>query len=88
MRKIDYDEKDTASTENHLSVDTEMKEVIDHPGSIQDHAFVEGFAASSGVRQESAETGGRLDHTEILDELLPDSEPMPVDEENAGLADS
>ncbi len=87
MRKVEYDAKDTASTENHLSVDDEMRETK-HPGGEQDHAFVEGFAASSGIRPESAETGGRLDHPEVFDDLVPDPEPISLEEENAGLADS
>ncbi|MES2984087.1 MAG: hypothetical protein V4735_02745 [Pseudomonadota bacterium] len=87
MRKVDYDAKDTASTESHLSVDEEMKDVIDHPGSHRDHAFTEGFAASSGIHQELAEESGQLDYPEMLAELIPDPEPFSLEEENAVLVD-
>lgn len=88
MRVIDYDAKDSASTENHLSVDAQMEEVIDHPGGEQDLALREGFAASSGIRPESAETGGQLDHPETLDDPTPEPVSVAADEENSGLADN
>ena len=88
MRTIDYDAKDAASTENHLSVDAQIEEVIDHAGGQQDLALREGFAASSGIRPESAETGGRIDHPEMLDDTMPDPVPDIIEEENPGLADN
>ena len=86
---IDYDAPDTASVENHLSVDEQMTQVIDHPESgRQENAFREGFAASSGIRQEAAESGGRLGRREGKDDLRPHTVLENREEENAGLADS
>ncbi len=88
LRHVEYDAHESASTENHRSVDAQMEEVNEHPGGEQNLAFEEGFAASSGIRPESAETGGRIDHPEMLDDSMPDPLPESLEEENPGLADN
>lgn len=86
MRKIRYESEDSPNTDNHLSVDTQMELVIDHPESNQrSRALSEGFAASSGIRPETAESGGTLKHPETKDGVRSLSS---VDKENAGLADN
>ncbi len=89
MRTIDYDatEKGTGGTETHRAVDEVMQERIAHEGS-EYLAFVEGFAAASGVLPEAAETGGRLRQGGRTDASLPDRASAPIEQENPGLADN
>lgn len=81
MRRIDYGKQETASTETHLSVDENLRKR-------SQNAFEEGFAASSGVRPETAETGGRVKNPEKKDSALVESTLDAVADENAGLTES
>lgn len=85
MRIIDYDKKDknTGGTDTHEAVDDVMKR---DDGSIG-LAYEEGFAASHGVRPETAETGGRMRHPDMQDDSHPDRIPNKIEKENPGLAD-
>ena len=87
MRKIEYDAKDSYSgnTETHIAVD-EMMERRDQ-GLLQ-KGYNEGFSSASGVRNETAETGGRVKNPEIHDEDGTNKPVTTIDKENAGLADS
>lgn len=87
MKTRDYDtiyNDTTGGTETHLAVDEAMQD----KNAQAQHVYEEGFAASSGVRQETAETGGRIKHPEMKDDSRPDRVPDSIEEENAGLADS
>jgi hypothetical protein len=86
MRKRDYDtmyNKSTGGTENQRAVDDEIKE-----SDFEPIAYEEGFAAASGVRQETAETGGRIKYPEAKDAPRPNPIPSLIEKENAGLADT
>ena len=91
MRKRDYDtmyDETTGGTETHVAVDTQMKQVIKNGSSKDDReAYQEGFASASGIRPETAETGGRIAHPESKDAPKPDPVPRKIEEENPGLAD-
>ena len=50
--------------------------------------YEEGFGASSGIRPETAETGGRVRTPEMGDDALIDRTPNNLEKENAGLADN
>jgi len=85
----DYDKQDSGNTETHLAVDIQMKKVIDSGRPAGDtNAYEEGFASASGVRPESAETGGRIRSPENKDKAKPSQIPASIEKENAGLADS
>ena len=84
MRKIDYDAKDTDSTETLIAVD----ETIEHKYGNLQRAYNEGFAASDGVRGGTAATNGRVLHPEKGDTLKRNSPKNPIDNENPGLADN
>lgn len=86
MRKRDYDtmyKKSTGGTGNQLAVDDEIKE-----SEFESIAYEEGFASASGVRPETAETGGRVRYPETKDAARPDPVPLSIEKENAGLADT
>ena len=91
MRRVNYDEKpDRTGTPTHRGVDEQMEETarFDGTGDVTGKSYREGFAASSGVRNETAETGGRVRAPEMGDNSRPDRVPNSIEEENAGLADS
>jgi len=91
MKKRDYDTKDsyTGGTDTHVAVDTKMRQVIEDGSSEGDReAFQEGFASASGIRSETAETGGRIKNPENKDAARPGSEPKVTSKENSGLADN
>ena len=77
-------EEDQANTETLIAVD----ESIAHKFGNLQRAYNEGFAASSGVRGETAETSGRVLHPEKGDETSIDFPINTVEDENAGLADN
>ncbi len=83
--KIDPYAKYTGSTETHRAVDEHM-----FPKDARElqSAYEEGFAASSGIRPETAESGGRIKHPETQDHQKHPGAPDLIEEENAGLADS
>ncbi len=86
MKKRDYDtmyDETTGGTETHVATDTKMRLA----GKRSNHAHVEGFASASGVRPETAESGGRIRHPETKDASRPDAGARSVEEENAGLAE-
>lgn len=85
-RVIDYDQKDSPNTDTHLSVDTKIRTDLENPATSP--AFEEGFAASSGVRPQAAETGGRIKDEETLDDTDPDRVIDATEIEIAGLADN
>ncbi len=87
IRHVEYDDTpDHASTGDHLSVDDKIRDDQANPGTTT--AFKEGFAASSGIRPEAAESGGRLDSEEMNDDPRTTRAPDTAEKENAGLADS
>lgn len=85
MRTIEYNEQETDSpnTETHIATDVMMNE--DFNASLK---LEEGFAASSGIRNETAETGGRVKAPEKGDASIPAITIDKFEEENAGLADA
>ncbi len=85
MKTIDYDAKDSASTENQIATDEMIKK--NEYENLQ-HAYNEGFAASDGVRGETAETDGRVVATENSDDSHPKRVPDSIESENPGLADN
>ena len=92
MRRIDYNAEESGNTETHIAVDEKMR---NQPAELQDDFqddLEEGFASASGVRNETAATGGRVKHPETKDEdrtnRLSHRAPNPVEDENAGLADN
>ncbi len=92
MRTIDTTKPDAgSSTETHRGVDEQIEKTLDD-GSTADgrveKSYREGFAASSGIRPETAETGGRAKAPEMADDAIPDRTPDSIEKENAGLADS
>jgi hypothetical protein len=86
MRRIDYDapDKNTGNTENQIATDESMVKKYGNLG----RAYQEGFAASSGVRGQTAETDGGETHPETADEPSVRRIAKSVESENAGLADS
>jgi hypothetical protein len=86
MRKIDYDahDRNTGSTETQIAVDEALEKKY---GNLR-HAYEEGFAASHGVRGETAETNGRAPHPDMADDSHPDRVPDSIEEENPGLKGS
>ncbi len=86
MRTIKYEEQDknTGNTENHIATDESMEKKF---GNLQ-YAYDEGFAASDGVRGETAETDGRVQHPEKGDESRPKRPDGSIENENPGLADN
>ncbi len=86
MRTIDYDKQDknTGSTENHVSTNEPVEKKF---GNFQ-RAYEEGFAASDGVRGETAETDGRVKHPEKGDDSRPRRQDPSIENENPGLADN
>ena len=89
MRTRDYDtmyKETSGGTETHTATDEMIRRNSDQPG-LHRQAFEEGFASASGVRGETAETGGRITHPEQFDRSLPERDAPEVEEENAGLAD-
>jgi hypothetical protein len=84
MRTIKYEETDKANTETLIATDESMEHKF---GNIQ-LAYNEGFAASEGVRGETAETNGRVKHPETKDSPKPNTSAESVQSENSGLADN
>lgn len=75
-------------TETHRGVDQMIEASLEKGSSANGdvaNLYEEGFAASSGIRPATAETGGRIADPEITDEVRP---ATTQDKENAGLADS
>lgn len=91
MKHRDYDtmyDETTGNTDTHLAVDSQMKKSIAKGSTSEDRLeYEEGFAAASGVRPETAATGGRIKHPETKDASNPDPVPSSIEKENAGLAD-
>jgi hypothetical protein len=88
MRKIDYDtvyDETTGNTGNHIAADEMMKR---KNSGLEREGYEEGFASASGVRNETAETGGRVQHPEAKDRSRPDPVSPSIEDENAGLAES
>ena len=85
IQKRDYDtmyNKNTGSTETHIAVDEQLE-------SEDPRAYVEGFASASGIRPETAESGGRIKHPEDRDAPQVEGQlDNMLDEENARLANS
>lgn len=92
MKKRDYDtmyDQYSGSTETHLATDTKMKQVIERSSSAGDTmSYEEGFASASGIRPETAETGGRIKNPENKDAAKSDPTAASIKKENPGLADS
>jgi hypothetical protein len=51
-------------------------------------AYEEGFAASDGVRPETAETSGHAKHPETKDDAAVEGPEDSIENENPGLADN
>ena len=85
-RVVEYDETTSPNTDTHLSVDEKIRTDLANPATTP--AFSEGFAASSGVRPQAAETGGRIKAEETQDDTDPDRVIDSTETEIAGLADS
>lgn len=85
MRTIHYNsqEKYTGNTETHIATDVMMNENFNSSLKLE-----EGFAASSGIRNETAETGGRVKAPEKGDASIPAITLAKFEEENSGLADA
>lgn len=78
-----YNNKDAAGSETHMAVDDKMKR------GYTPETMREGYGAASGVRPETAETGGRAKHPESEDgSLTPERKSNHIEDENAGLADN
>jgi hypothetical protein len=92
MKTHDYDtdyNKNTGGTDLHIAVDTKMKQTGNRKAVDDPASFEEGFASASGVRPETAETGGRIKHPETKDAPRPNHKiDLLEEEENSGLADS
>jgi hypothetical protein len=87
MRIRDYDtmyDENMGSTAEHVATGTRMQDKVMQ----QSHVYEEGFAASSGIRNETAETGGRVKHPEVKDHSNRNIAANSIEEENAGLADN
>lgn len=85
MQTRNYDtmfDEYTGSTETNMATDEHL--------SLEDlRAYVEGFAAASGVRPDTAASGGRIRHPEDRDSASNEGRVSNhLEEENAGLADS
>lgn len=76
MPTRNYDDKESASTETHLSVDEKIRR-----SESESTSYEEGFATESGVRPETAESGGRIRHPEDKDAALLKSPDELLDEE-------
>lgn len=86
MRRRDYDtmyDENSGGTETHLATDVKMDRVTHYIDA--ETSYEEGFASASGVRNETAESGGRLKHPETKDDARV---PGSIEHENAGLADN
>lgn len=84
-RVVEYDQTDQPSTATHLSVDQKIDLDLRTPAQA---SMREGFAASSGIRPEVAETGGRVKNPQMKDDMADDRVPDSIEKQNAGLADS
>lgn len=84
-RIVNYEEETSPNTDTHLAVDEKIKQDRHSPAQ---PAMREGFAASSGVLNEVAETGGQIKNSELKDDPSPDRTPDDIEKENSGLADS
>lgn len=85
MKTRDYEtmyDETTGNTETHLAVDERL--------DMEDRlAFEEGFASASGIRPETAESGGRIKHPEDKDASIDDGRiDNQLDAQDSGLADS
>ena len=73
----------TTNTQTHMSVDEKMRE------GYTKGAMEAGFGAASGVRPETAASGGRITREENKDGTHGTGKvPNHLDDENSGLADS
>lgn len=70
-------------TDSSISVDKKMKQ------GYTSSAMEEGFSSASGVRPDTASSGGRVSHPETKDCAHQTGKvPNHLDEENEGLADN
>jgi hypothetical protein len=86
MRVIDYDKKEKGSG------NTEIRSAADEPvdkifGNIQ-NALEEGFAASDGIRAETAESDGRVRNASNGDSARAGRTRTFIGNQNPGLADN
>ena len=73
----------TANTQTHIGVDQHIKQ------GYTKAAMEEGFGSASGVRPETASSGGHILHPETADGPRNTGKvPNHLDEENEGLADN
>lgn len=90
LRIIDTTREESSGTATHKGVDqvteASLEEGSSANGDVQ-LSYEEGFGASSGIRPEVAETGGRAKAPEMQDDAIPDRTPDSLEKENAGLAD-
>lgn len=77
MRTIDYNTKESTNIATHLAVDEKIR--ISEGDAL---AYEEGFATESGVRPETAESGGRIRHPEDKDAALLKSADELLEEES------
>jgi len=85
MKKRDYDtmyDKYTGNTETRIATDEHM--------ALEDaNIYEEGFASASGVRADTASSGGRIRHSEEGDAPYTEGRvDTLIDDENSGLADN
>jgi hypothetical protein len=92
MKHRDYDtmyDETTGNTDTHVAVDTKMKTTIKLGSTKGDrNAYEEGFASASGIRPDTAASGGHIRHPESKDAPAIDPVPKSIEEENPGLADN
>lgn len=91
LHLIDTTKPDHSGTSNHLGVDEMIEESLQEGSSADGRIakiYEEGFAASSGVRSETADSGGRIKAPEMKDDALSDRTADSLEKENAGLADN
>lgn len=91
MKIRDYDtmyDETTGNTETHVATDEMMRRRIEL-GSTEGerNAFNEGFASASGIRPDTAATGGRIKHPETRDASENDPVPKSIEKSNSGLAE-
>lgn len=88
MKTIDYDtvhDQSIGNTATHMAVDEAMLD----KNMQTPRVYEEGFASASGVRPETAESGGRIRHPENKDDAIVEERVVDLIEmENAGLADA
>ena len=85
LRHVPYEETQSPNTDTHLAVDEKIRT---DQQRLARPAMREGFAASSGVLNEVAETGGRAKNSALKDDPRPDRTPDDLEKEHSGLADA